>query len=67
MQYHTYFPVGQSYEIRLLDNRKKGEMPELNNKTVKVRDCAFYRCSVLGDSCAEVSPASLFSACAVMS
>ncbi|KAI2652868.1 Transcription factor CP2 [Labeo rohita] len=27
--------VGQSYEIRLLDNRKIGEMPELNNKNVK--------------------------------
>ncbi|XP_056597313.1 upstream-binding protein 1 isoform X2 [Triplophysa dalaica] len=31
----TYLNQGQSYEIRLLDNRKKGEMPELNNKTVK--------------------------------
>ena len=27
---------GQSYEIRLLDNRKLGELPELNNKMVKV-------------------------------
>lgn len=39
MQYHTCPPVGQSYEIRLLDNRKKEEMPELNNMTVKVRYC----------------------------
>ncbi|KAK1805097.1 hypothetical protein P4O66_019454 [Electrophorus voltai] len=31
----TYLNQGQSYEIRLLDNRKMGEMPELNNKTVK--------------------------------
>ncbi|XP_051520283.1 upstream-binding protein 1-like [Myxocyprinus asiaticus] len=30
----TYLNQGQSYEIRLLDNRKIGEMPELN-KTVK--------------------------------
>uniref|UniRef100_A0AAR2JLW6 Upstream-binding protein 1 n=1 Tax=Pygocentrus nattereri TaxID=42514 RepID=A0AAR2JLW6_PYGNA len=31
----TYLNQGQSYEMRLLDNRKKGEVPELNNKTVK--------------------------------
>uniref|UniRef100_A0A673LYU2 Upstream-binding protein 1 n=1 Tax=Sinocyclocheilus rhinocerous TaxID=307959 RepID=A0A673LYU2_9TELE len=31
----TYLNQGQSYEIRLLDNRKIGEMPELDNKTVK--------------------------------
>ncbi|XP_076865045.1 upstream-binding protein 1 isoform X2 [Brachyhypopomus gauderio] len=31
----TYLNQGQSYEVRLLDNRKMGEMPELNNKTVK--------------------------------
>ncbi|XP_051948649.1 upstream-binding protein 1-like isoform X1 [Xyrauchen texanus] len=30
----TYLNQGQSYEIRLLDNRKIGEMPDLN-KTVK--------------------------------
>ncbi|KAF5908628.1 CLIP-associating protein 2 isoform X12, partial [Clarias magur] len=30
----TYLNQGQSYEIRLLDNRKRGEMEELN-KTVK--------------------------------
>ncbi|XDV34926.1 hypothetical protein PO909_004996 [Leuciscus waleckii] len=30
----TYLNQGQSYEIRMLDNRKIGEMPELN-KTVK--------------------------------
>lgn len=28
---------GQSYEIRMLDNRKQGEFTELNNKMVKVR------------------------------
>lgn len=28
---------GQSYEVRMLDNRKPGELPELNNKMVKVR------------------------------
>ncbi|XP_076865041.1 upstream-binding protein 1 isoform X1 [Brachyhypopomus gauderio] len=33
----TYLNQGQSYEVRLLDNRKMGEMPELNNKTVKVK------------------------------
>lgn len=27
---------GQSYEIRMLDNRKMGELPELNGKLVKV-------------------------------
>ncbi|XP_066547296.1 upstream-binding protein 1 isoform X2 [Amia ocellicauda] len=31
----TYLNQGQSYEIRMLDNRKMGELPELNNKTVK--------------------------------
>lgn len=31
------FPLGQSYEVRMLDNRKPGELPELNNKMVKVR------------------------------
>ncbi|XP_046875413.1 upstream-binding protein 1 isoform X3 [Hypomesus transpacificus] len=31
----TYLNQGQSYEIRLLDNRKLGELPELNNKMVK--------------------------------
>lgn len=31
------FPSGQSYEVRMLDNRKPGELPELNNKMVKVR------------------------------
>lgn len=29
-------PSGQSYEVRMLDNRKPGELPELNNKMVKV-------------------------------
>uniref|UniRef100_A0A672RNI7 Upstream-binding protein 1 n=1 Tax=Sinocyclocheilus grahami TaxID=75366 RepID=A0A672RNI7_SINGR len=38
----TYLNQGQSYEIRLLDNRKIEEMPELNNKTVKVRDCVCF-------------------------
>ncbi|XP_048848700.1 upstream-binding protein 1 isoform X11 [Brienomyrus brachyistius] len=31
----TYLNQGQSYEIRMLDNRKAGELPELNNKNVK--------------------------------
>ncbi|XP_015212371.1 upstream-binding protein 1 isoform X2 [Lepisosteus oculatus] len=31
----TYLNQGQSYEIRMLDNRKVGDLPELNNKTVK--------------------------------
>lgn len=33
-----YFTVtGQSYEIRMLDNRKIGELPEITGKMVKVR------------------------------
>uniref|UniRef100_A0A8C5LX37 Transcription factor CP2 n=1 Tax=Leptobrachium leishanense TaxID=445787 RepID=A0A8C5LX37_9ANUR len=31
----TYLNQGQSYEIRMLDNRKIGELPELNGKLVK--------------------------------
>ncbi|XP_061678657.1 upstream-binding protein 1 isoform X2 [Syngnathoides biaculeatus] len=31
----TYLNQGQSYEVRLLDNRKPGELPELTNKLVK--------------------------------
>ncbi|XP_071396853.1 upstream-binding protein 1 isoform X2 [Centroberyx affinis] len=31
----TYLNQGQSYEVRLLDNRKQGELPEINNKMVK--------------------------------
>ncbi|CAI5788214.1 upstream-binding protein 1 isoform X2 [Podarcis raffonei] len=31
----TYLNQGQSYEIRLLDNRKMGDMPEINGKMVK--------------------------------
>ncbi|KAM5181359.1 alpha-globin transcription factor CP2 isoform 2-T2 [Mantella aurantiaca] len=31
----TYLNQGQSYEIRMLDNRKLGELPELNGKLVK--------------------------------
>ncbi|XP_071760677.1 upstream-binding protein 1 isoform X1 [Centroberyx gerrardi] len=31
----TYLNQGQSYEMRLLDNRKQGELPEINNKMVK--------------------------------
>ncbi|KAM6959347.1 upstream-binding protein 1 isoform 2-T3 [Aplochiton taeniatus] len=31
----TYLNQGQSYEIRMLDNRKLGELPELNNQLVK--------------------------------
>lgn len=36
-QFYLFFPSGQSYEVRMLDNRKPGELPELNNKMVKVR------------------------------
>ncbi|XP_035287417.1 upstream-binding protein 1 isoform X5 [Anguilla anguilla] len=31
----TYLNQGQSYEIRMLDNRKMGELPELTNQNVK--------------------------------
>ncbi|XP_032642740.1 alpha-globin transcription factor CP2 isoform X3 [Chelonoidis abingdonii] len=31
----TYLNQGQSYEIRMLDNRKIGELPEINGKLVK--------------------------------
>ncbi|XP_062986313.1 upstream-binding protein 1 isoform X1 [Elgaria multicarinata webbii] len=31
----TYLNQGQSYEIRLLDNRKMGDMPEISGKLVK--------------------------------
>ena len=31
------FITGQSYEIRMLDNRKIGELPEITDKMVKVR------------------------------
>ncbi|XP_061110787.1 upstream-binding protein 1 isoform X3 [Conger conger] len=31
----TYLNQGQSYEIRMLDNRKMGELPELNSQNVK--------------------------------
>ncbi|KAM4630142.1 upstream-binding protein 1 isoform 1-T1 [Polymixia lowei] len=31
----TYLNQGQSYEVRLLDNRKPGELPEINNTMVK--------------------------------
>uniref|UniRef100_A0A8C7UK41 Upstream binding protein 1 n=1 Tax=Oncorhynchus mykiss TaxID=8022 RepID=A0A8C7UK41_ONCMY len=31
----TYLNQGQSYEIRMLDNRKLAELPEINNKSVK--------------------------------
>ncbi|CAG5891650.1 unnamed protein product [Menidia menidia] len=33
----TYLNQGQSYEVRLLDNRRAGELAELTNKMVKVR------------------------------
>ena len=29
--------IGQSYEIRMLDNRKMGDVPEITGKLVKVR------------------------------
>ncbi|KAF4791818.1 alpha-globin transcription factor CP2-like protein [Turdus rufiventris] len=32
----TYLNQGQSYEIRMLDNRKAGDIPEINGKLVKV-------------------------------
>lgn len=32
----VFLPSGQSYEIRMLDNRKIGELPEINGKLVKV-------------------------------
>lgn len=32
-----FFFIGQSYEIRMLDNRKAGDIPEINGKLVKVR------------------------------
>ncbi|CAO2633350.1 Upstream-binding protein 1, partial [Lemmus lemmus] len=32
----TYLNQGQSYEIRMLDNRKMGDMPEISGKLVKV-------------------------------
>uniref|UniRef100_A0A8B9CIY7 Upstream-binding protein 1 n=2 Tax=Anser TaxID=8842 RepID=A0A8B9CIY7_9AVES len=35
----TYLNQGQSYEIRMLDNRKAGDIPEINGKLVKVRTC----------------------------
>ncbi|XP_058475211.1 upstream-binding protein 1 isoform X4 [Solea solea] len=31
----TYLNQGQSYEVRMLDNRKADELPELNNQMVK--------------------------------
>ncbi|XP_072226318.1 upstream-binding protein 1 isoform X1 [Leuresthes tenuis] len=31
----TYLNQGQSYEVRMLDNRRSGELAELNNKMVK--------------------------------
>uniref|UniRef100_A0A7N6F5Z0 Grh/CP2 DB domain-containing protein n=1 Tax=Anabas testudineus TaxID=64144 RepID=A0A7N6F5Z0_ANATE len=33
----TYLNQGQSYEIRMLDNRKIGELPDITGKMVKVR------------------------------
>lgn len=35
--YSYFFLLGQSYEIRMLDNRKLGELPEINGKLVKVK------------------------------
>jgi hypothetical protein len=37
------FLLGQSYEIRMLDNRKLGELPELNGKLVKVKQVVDFR------------------------
>jgi hypothetical protein len=38
---HNFFKLGQSYEIRMLDNRKMGDMPEISGKLVKVRAVYF--------------------------
>ncbi|XP_051992489.1 upstream-binding protein 1-like [Xyrauchen texanus] len=38
----TYLNQGQSYEIRLLDNRKIGEMPELNNTVKSIVRVVFH-------------------------
>ncbi|TMS18146.1 Upstream-binding protein 1 [Larimichthys crocea] len=35
----TYLNQGQSYEVRMLDNRKAGELPEITNKMVKCEWC----------------------------
>lgn len=35
----TFEITGQSYEIRMLDNRKIGELPEITGKMVKVSFC----------------------------
>uniref|UniRef100_A0A3P8ZCW8 Upstream-binding protein 1 n=1 Tax=Esox lucius TaxID=8010 RepID=A0A3P8ZCW8_ESOLU len=39
----TYLNQGQSYEIRMLDNRKLDELPEINNKSVKVSHWGIVR------------------------
>lgn len=36
-KFNNLFKIGQSYEIRMLDNRKMGDMPEITGKLVKVR------------------------------
>lgn len=38
---YNFFKLGQSYEIRMLDNRKMGDMPEISGKLVKVRTVCF--------------------------
>uniref|UniRef100_A0A8C8CGU6 Grh/CP2 DB domain-containing protein n=1 Tax=Oncorhynchus tshawytscha TaxID=74940 RepID=A0A8C8CGU6_ONCTS len=41
----TYLNQGQSYEIRMLDNRKLSELPEINNKSVKsIVRVVFHNC-----------------------
>lgn len=37
----NFFKSGQSYEIRMLDNRKMGDIPEISGKLVKVRTVCF--------------------------
>nr|KAF6476773.1 upstream binding protein 1 [Rousettus aegyptiacus] len=37
----TYLNQGQSYEIRMLDNRKMGDMPEITGKLVKQTPIGF--------------------------
>lgn len=45
-----YFPPpsGQSYEIRLLENRKLGDFQDLNTKYVKVGEHSCWRGSTVG-------------------
>jgi len=53
-----FFPSGQSYEIRMLDNRKIGELPEINGKLVKVRGEHAYACAAGAVPCCRERRAS---------